>query len=130
MEIRVARVLHDALHVRVAPTSVDPQLDVIEPLHFAVESVDHELDLVVVFTEGVGHEVEGGPSIWMQRQPASRRARSSWFMALGHVPDDLALVFGIWRGMSRKSAMTCAQQQVPNLIGLRVFDCARRQSFG
>jgi len=44
----VARVLHRALHVRVAPAGVDPQFHIVEPLDLAVERLDHEFYFVVV----------------------------------------------------------------------------------
>ena len=46
--IGVAGVFHHALHVRIAPTGVNPQLHIVEPLHFAVEGVHHELHFLVV----------------------------------------------------------------------------------
>ncbi len=70
-----------------------------------------------------------GSSIWMQRQPASRSASSSLFMAsaMSQITWRLSLYFGVW--MSRNNAITC-EQQVPNLIGLRVLLWTMRHNFG
>ncbi len=70
-----------------------------------------------------------GSSIWMQRQPASRSASSSLFMAsaMSQITWRLSLYLGVW--MSRKRAITW-EQQVPNFTGLRVLPCAMRQSLG
>ena len=59
-----------------------------------------------------------GSSICISRQPASRSARSSLFIAtaMSQMTSRLSLYFGVW--MSRKSAITC-EQQVPNRTGLR-----------
>ena len=70
-----------------------------------------------------------GSSICMQRQPASRSASSSLFMAsaMSQITWRLSLYCGVW--ISRNSAITW-EQQVPNLTGLRVFPCAMRQILG
>ena len=69
-----------------------------------------------------------GSSIWISRQPASRSARSSLFIAsaISQITWRLSVYFGVW--MSRKSAITC-EQQVPNRTGLEARACAIRQSF-
>ena len=70
-----------------------------------------------------------GSSIWMQRQPASRRARSSVFIAtaMSHTTSRLSLYFFVW--MSRNRPITC-EQHVPKRTGLRDLLCAMRQIFG
>src|SRR5437667_244700 len=62
-----------------------------------------------------------GSSVWMQRQPASRSASSSLFIAsaMSQITWRLSLYLGVW--MSRKRAITC-EQHVPNLTGLRVLE--------
>lgn len=54
----VAIILSDALHVRVAPAGVDPDLHVIQTLHLAIVAFDHELHIVMVTAVGVGPEVQ------------------------------------------------------------------------
>ena len=70
-----------------------------------------------------------GSSIWMHRQPASRSARSSWFIAtaMSQITSRLSLYFGVQ--MSRNRAITW-EQQVPNFTGRPVLAWAMRQSFG
>ena len=70
-----------------------------------------------------------GSSIWISRQPASRSASSSVFMAsaMSQITWRLSLYFAVW--MSRNRAMTC-EQHVPNRTGLRVLAWAMRHSFG
>ena len=69
-----------------------------------------------------------GSSIWMHRQPASRSASSSVFIAtaMSHTTSRLSLYLSVW--MSRKRPITC-EQQVPKRTGLRVLLCAMRQIF-
>ena len=57
-----------------------------------------------------------GSSICISRQPASRSARSSLFMAsaMSQMTSRLSLYFGVW--MSRKSPITC-EQHVPKRTG-------------
>jgi hypothetical protein len=70
-----------------------------------------------------------GSSTWMHRQPASRSASSSWFMAaaMSQSTSRLSLYFGVWR--SRNRPITC-EQQVPKRTGFVVRACAIRQIFG
>ncbi len=70
-----------------------------------------------------------GSSIWMQRQPASRSASSSLFIAtaMSQTTSRLSLYLSVW--MSRNRPMTC-EQQVPKRTGLRDLLWAMRQIFG
>ena len=88
----VAGVFHDSLHVGVAPACVNPDLNIVQTLHFAVVAVDHEFDLVALGAEGVGHEVERG--LLDLDALAARVAEGEQFLVHGHghVPDDLAVV--------------------------------------
>ena len=122
----VARVLHHPLHVGIAPARVNPDLDVVEPLHLAVVALDHELHFFVLRAEGVGHEVQR--RLLDLDAPAAGVAQRQELLVHGdgHVPDDLAvvLVLGVW--MSRNRPMTC-EQQVPKRTGFRDLLCAMRQ---
>ena len=70
-----------------------------------------------------------GSSICISRQPASRSARSSLFMAsaMSQTTSRLSRYFGVW--MSRKRAITC-EQQVPKRTGFSVLPWVMRQIFG
>ena len=68
-------------------------LDVLEPLDFTVVALDHELDLLVLRAERVGHEVQrrllylDAPAAGIAQREELRVHRD------GHVPDDLAGIF-------------------------------------
>src|SRR6266478_621008 len=93
----VAGVLHHALHVGVAPAGVDPQFYVVEPLHFAVERFNHELDLFVVLAKGVGHKVER--RLLNLDAPTAGIPQGYQFLIhrFRHIPDHLALVLVLGR---------------------------------
>ena len=67
-----------------------------------------------------------GSSIWMQRQPASRSASSSVFIAtaMSQTTSRVSLYLSVW--MSRKRPITC-EQHVPKRTGFRDLLWAMRQ---
>ena len=71
---------------------MNPQLDVVQSLHFAVERVDQETHVVVILAEGVGHEVER--RLLDLYAPAAGVAQREQLLVHGfrHVPDHLTLV--------------------------------------
>ena len=93
--VGVAGVLHDALHVGIAPAGVNPELDVVEALHFAIERVHHEFHFVMILSEGVGHEVKG--RLFDLNATAAGVAQGEELLVhgFGHVPDKLFLVVEI-----------------------------------
>src|SRR5262249_23749687 len=95
--VGVAGIFHDALQVGVAPTRVNPDLDIVEPLHFAIVCVDHELHFRVVLAERVRHEVEGGLLDLDAAAPGIAQCEQFLVHRLRHVPDDLALVLVVRR---------------------------------
>ena len=76
----------------IAPAGVNPDLHVVEPLDLAVVALDHELHLLVLGAEGVGHEVQrrlldlDAAAAGVAKREELRVHRD------GHVPDDLAVV--------------------------------------
>jgi hypothetical protein len=124
MRVGVAGVLHHALHIRIAPAGVNPQLHVVEPLHLAVEGVHHELHFVVVFAVGVRHEVEGG-FLDLDAAAAGVAQRQQLFVhRLRHVPDDLALVLVVRRVniQEQRHHLRAAGAELDRLARLRLRD--------
>ena len=93
----VACVVHHALHIGIAPASVNPQFHVVQPLDLAVKRVNHELHFFMVLPKRIRHKVER----WFLNlnAPAAGIAQRQQFFIhrLRHIPDYLALVFVLGR---------------------------------
>ena len=118
---RVARVVDHPLHVGVAPARVDPDLDVVEPLHLAVVALDHELHLVAAsrrrcWPRSAASAPRSGCTC--SRRRAARAAPCSSPRPCPRSPRDGPCTCGVW--MSRNRPITC-EQQVPKRTGLRVL---------
>src|SRR5260370_16523798 len=103
-----------------APAGVDPQLDVIEPMDLAVERVDHELYLFVVFAVSVRHEMER--RLLDLDAPATGITQRQQFLVHGlcHIPDDLALVLVLGRVyiQEERHHLRAARAELYRLAGL------------
>ena len=96
VRVRLARV--DLLHVRVAPAGVDPQLDVIEPVHLVVERVDEEVEQLRLVRVEAGDEVDRRLLDLDHLRPGGRELAQLGVHRGRHVPDELLLVVEVVLG--------------------------------